>query len=140
MYHEYIVPGATYDIQIVQMGDEGLEECYSLPLTITTSMGGEVVGEYYTNPDDCCTRHAYTDCWTPPDCNCDFNDITAIVDKFRNLWGAPQKSRADIAGDPPGGVPDLLANFVDISYSGDCFRGLPYPFPYPPDCLCPPCP
>ncbi|MGB2988061.1 MAG: hypothetical protein WBE26_19505, partial [Phycisphaerae bacterium] len=59
------------------------------------------------------------------------------VDKFRNLYGAPQKSRADIAGDPPAGIPDQLANFVDISYDVDAVRGLPYPFPYPPAVLCP---
>ncbi|MGB2986976.1 MAG: hypothetical protein WBE26_13975, partial [Phycisphaerae bacterium] len=117
VYHEYIVPGATYEIQLVPMGCEGAEDAYSTPLTIRTSKWGDVVGEY--NEGACCTRHGYTDCWTAPNGVTNFDDISSLVDKFRNLYGAPQKSRADIAGDPPAGIPDQLANFVDISYDVD---------------------
>ncbi|MGB2987609.1 MAG: hypothetical protein WBE26_17220, partial [Phycisphaerae bacterium] len=135
VYHEYIVPGATFEIQLVPMGCEGSEDAYSEPLTIGSSMWGDAVGEY--NEGACCTRHEYEDCWTAPNGVANFDDISSFVDKFRNLGGAPQKSRCDIAGESPDGIPDQLCNFVDISYDVDAFRGLPYPFPYPPDVLCP---
>ena len=72
----------------------------------------------------------YVDCWTPPDGDMDFDDITALVDKFRNLPGAPLKSRADIAP----AVPDQIVDFVDIPWVVDAFRGLPYPFDGPEEC------
>ncbi|MGB2987192.1 MAG: hypothetical protein WBE26_15085 [Phycisphaerae bacterium] len=118
VFHEYIVPGATYEVQFVPMGCEPLEDAYSPPLKIRTNAWGDVVGEYYTNPDDCWTSSSgYVDCWSPPNGVVNFDDISSLVDKFRNLYGAPRKARADIAGEPP--------------------IGLPYPFAYPPDVLCP---
>ncbi|MGB2984343.1 MAG: hypothetical protein WBE26_00555, partial [Phycisphaerae bacterium] len=105
------------------------------PLAITTSLWGDVVGEYYTNPANCMVMPSgYVDCWSPPNAVVNFDDISSLVDKFRNLFGAPRKARADIAGDPPVGIPDRLVNFVDISYDVDAFRGLPYPFPGPSGC------
>ncbi|MGB2985023.1 MAG: hypothetical protein WBE26_03995 [Phycisphaerae bacterium] len=116
-------PGATYDVQAIDCTcDPSNAANYSAPLSITTSLWGDVVG-------DC----SVTPC-TPPDGNTNFDDISSLVDKFRNLAGAPRKARADIAGDPPVGIPDRLVNFVDISYDVDAFRGLPYPFPGPGGC------
>ncbi|MGB2985555.1 MAG: right-handed parallel beta-helix repeat-containing protein, partial [Phycisphaerae bacterium] len=137
---EGIVPDGVYAIQAIDCEcDFDVEENYSPPLSIATSVWGDVVGEYYTNPADCMIMPSgYVDCCGPPNGAANFDDISSIVDKFRNLGGAPQKSRADIAGDLPLGIPDQLVNFVDISYDVDAFRGLPYPFPGPP--LADPCP
>ena len=38
--------------------------------------------------------NGYDDCWTSPDGDADFDDITATVDKLKNLPGAAMKSRA----------------------------------------------
>ncbi|MGB2986770.1 MAG: C1 family peptidase [Phycisphaerae bacterium] len=120
VYGGVIVPGATYEIQAIDETCATAGEVnYSIPLTITTSLWGDVVG-------DC----AMTPC-SPPDGDCDFDDIAAIVDKFRNLAGALMKARADIVGDSPLGIPDRLANFLDISCIVEAFRGLPYPFAPP---------
>ncbi|MGB2985568.1 MAG: right-handed parallel beta-helix repeat-containing protein, partial [Phycisphaerae bacterium] len=116
-------PGATYDVQAIDCTcDPSNAANYSDPLSITASLWGDVVG-------DC----SVTPC-TPPNGVVNFDDISSLVDKFRNLAGAPRKARADIAGEPPVGIPDRLVNFVDISYDVDAFRGLPYPFDGPSDC------
>lgn len=125
-----VVPNATYDIQAVDswcyilptmcsdgygFGDESL---FSLPLTIGTSRWGDLV-------DDC----GVTPC-TSPDGVVDFLDISAVVEKFRNLPGATFKSRADIAPE----LPDLVIDFIDISHAVEAFRGEPYPFDGPVGC------
>jgi hypothetical protein len=68
--------------------------------------------------------------WTAPDGDADFDDIAALVDKFKNLPGAPSKTQADLAGD----LPSLIVDFEDISVVVDGFRGLPYPFDGPSGC------
>ncbi|MGB2985633.1 MAG: hypothetical protein WBE26_07090, partial [Phycisphaerae bacterium] len=116
VFDDEIVPGGQYDIQAIHCEcDPTTEENYSPALTVWTSEWGDLVG-------DC----AVTPC-TPPDGDADYNDITAVVDKFRNLPGAVIKARADLAGD----LPDMLVNFVDISGAVDAFRGVEYPFPGP---------
>jgi hypothetical protein len=60
----------------------------------------------------------------------DFEDIAAVVDKFRNLPGALTKARADVSGS----TPDRIIDFTDISFVVEAFRNLDYPFPVPADC------
>ena len=79
---------------------------------------GDVVGDCDVAP---CTE---------PQGVVDFVDITAVVDKFKNLPGAPAKSRVDVGP----AVPDQLIDFVDIPWVVDGFRGLPYPFDGPDGC------
>lgn len=114
-----IVPGGQYEIQAIDCtcstADEG---SYSAALALPTSARGDVVG-------DC----AVTPC-TPPNGRIDFVDISAVVEKFRNLPGAPIKARADLAGN----VPDRVIDFLDISETVDAFRALPYNFDGPPGC------
>ncbi|MGB2984477.1 MAG: hypothetical protein WBE26_01230, partial [Phycisphaerae bacterium] len=118
-----IHPGATYDVQVIDCTcDPSNPADYSVPLLITTSVWGDAVGNCSVTP------------CSPPNGVADFEDISSLVDKFRNLPGAPRKARAAIAGDPPIGIPDKLVNFIDISYCVDAFRGLPYPFPGPGEC------
>jgi len=52
-----------------------------------------------------------------------FADITAIVDCFKEVAGAPPLSACDIHP----AVPDQLANFGDITAGVDAFKGLTYP-------------
>ena len=137
VYGNAIVPGAAYEIQVIRENcDPAWENNYSEALSIATSVWGDVVGEYFTDPADCMVMPSgYVDCWSPPNGAVNFDDISALVDKFNNLGGAPSKSRADIAGPAEqDGTPDRLVNFVDISYCVDAFRGLPYLFPGPTGC------
>ncbi len=115
-----IVPGASYSIDAIVGGCNLSEELdYSAPLTVVTSPDwGDLVGDCGAPP------------CTPPDGRIDFIDITAVVEKFKNLPGAVIKARADLAGN----IPDLVVDFVDISSCVDAFRGDPYPFDGPPDC------
>lgn len=119
VYDDEIVPDALYEVQAVDC-DCNLdnEANYSVALAIETSIWGDIVGHC-----------AVTPC-TPPDGDVDFNDITAVLDKFKNLPGAPRKARADIAPD----FPNRKVDFTDISYITDAFRGLPYPFDGPDEC------
>jgi hypothetical protein len=52
------------------------------------------------------------------------------VDKFKNLPGAPIKSRADLAPD----TPNRIVNFDDISFAVTAFKGIAYPFDGPTPC------
>ena len=114
-------------MQLVSIGCQGSETALSPPPWIVTSQWGDLAGMY----SDCRTMpNGYVDCWTAPDGDADFDDITAVVDKFRNLPGAPHKSRADIAPASPHGVVD----FSDIPAVVEAFRGLPYPYPGPSPC------
>ena len=70
---------------------------------------------------------------TPPDGTVDFIDIAALVDKFKNLPGAPIKDRTDLAGD----VPDRIIDFIDISNVVDAFKGFAYPYSGPDLAPCP---
>ncbi|MGB2987485.1 MAG: hypothetical protein WBE26_16600, partial [Phycisphaerae bacterium] len=132
VFDDEVVPGALYDVQAIGCAcDPSNPAHYSAPLSIATSKWGDVVGAYYTNPANCMVMPSgYVDCWSPPNGVVNFDDISSLVDKFRNLFGAPRKARADIAPD----IPDRLVNFVDVSYDVDAFRGLPYPFDGPDEC------
>lgn len=77
VYSEGIVPNATYEVQaIYEDCDTGDEDNYSAPLSITTSIWGDVTGGCYY-PTPC----------IPPDGAANFVDISAIVDKFNGLSG-----------------------------------------------------
>jgi len=113
VFDDEIVPGVTYAVQAVDCACEVTNDAeFSLVGFIAMSRWGDVVG-------DC----SVTPC-LPPDGNVDFIDISAVVDKFRNLPGAPVKARVDVSP----AVPDKVIDFVDISYVVDAFRGNDYPF------------
>ena len=54
-------------------------------------------------------------------------DVTACLDKFKNLPGAVIKSRAEIEPN----FPDWLVNISDVTQVVDAFHGFPYPAPGP---------
>jgi len=53
-----------------------------------------------------------------------FNDVSSIVEKFRNVASAPNTPRVDLV--PM--TPNQSVSFVDVSADVDAFRGVPYPF------------
>ncbi len=119
VFDDEIVPGVTYAVQAVDCECVVAEDVEFSPARfISMSRWGDVVG-------DC----SVTPC-LPPNGTVDFIDISAVVDKFRNLPGAPDKARADVSP----AVPDRVIDFVDISYVVDSFRGNDYPFPFPEWC------
>ena len=73
-----VIPGGTYDLQAI--GDTSpisLESAYSAPLTIATSVWGDVVRDCTTLP-----------CGAPNGV-VDSGDVSAIFDKFSNVTGVP---------------------------------------------------
>ncbi len=108
-----IVPGATYEVQAIhETCDVVGEPNYSAPLVVSTSHWGDSVGHCAVIP------------CTPPEGVVNITtDVTACLDKFRNLEGAVLKSRADIEPN----YPDWLVNIADVTYVLDAFRGFAYP-------------
>ena len=114
-----IVPGATYHVQAIDCEcDFAVEGKYSVLLAISTSKWGDLVG-------DC----GVTPC-TPPNGTVDFVDISAMVDKFKNVAGAIIKVRADVSPD----APDRKVDFVDIADLVAAFGAEPYPYDGPDEC------
>jgi hypothetical protein len=92
--------------------DFGNESNYSDPLTVHTSVWGDLVGNCTVIP------------CTPPDGVVNVTtDVTAVLDKFKNLPGAVMKARADL--DP--NLPEWLVNITDVTVCLDAFLGLTYP-------------
>lgn len=124
-FHEGVIPGATYEIQSIELGwDITIEDNFSAPAELNTSRWGDVVRDCTTYP------------CTPPDGVVGIpTDITALVDKFRNVWGAIMQVRGDLVQFSGGPVPDQRTSIVDITQALDAFRGFTYPFsPGPPPC------
>ncbi|UCC32092.1 MAG: hypothetical protein JSU86_07385, partial [Phycisphaerales bacterium] len=123
VYHELIIPGGTYQVQAIDQACHTVSDgVYSNPLLMTTSLWGDVVSNCITKP-----------CGPPDGVVGIPTDVTAVLDKFKNLDGAPAKARADL--EPA--FPDLLVNIADVTETLDAFRGFDYPFSAP---ASPPCP
>jgi hypothetical protein len=125
--NEGIIPGGVYGIQVVDdTCSLNAEESYSAPLTLTQSGWADLVVDCSTTPCG------------PPDGITAIVDVTAILDKYKNLPGNVTKARADIEGCPAGNCPvvDQLINISDVTYCLAAFLGDPYPplgFPSPGD-------
>jgi hypothetical protein len=122
VYDGGIVPGGTYNVRVIDDTCDCMDAAaYSGALTIQMSAVGDVVGDCSVTP---CTA---------PQGVVDFVDISAVVDKFRNLPTAPRKSRADIINsDTFQADPDRKVDFVDISCVVDAFRNTPCALVGPP--------
>jgi len=122
VYDDAFVPGATLQITAIDTAcDTAHAASYSSALVIDLSAVGDVVG-------DC----SVTPC-TPPQGVVDFVDISAVVDKFRNLPSAPRKARADLLNSTVSQPkPDKKVDFVDIGYCVDAFRSNAAALPGPP--------
>jgi len=97
--------------------DTGLESNFSAPLSVSTARWGDVAEPF--NPPD-------------PSAQPDFNDISALVDKFRGLPAAAIKASAQLQPNVPNPIAEV--NFDDISAGVNAFRGLPYPYTGPKGC------
>jgi len=116
-----IVPSSSYEVQTLVEGcDSGADINFSAVLELATSRWGDVQAPY--NPPS-------------PTVQPDVTDISALVDKFRGILGAPNKPRALLAGEPGNAfgeiTPAVLSvdfSFAHISACVDAFRGVPYPY------------
>ncbi len=129
VYGAAVVPGATFDIRAIdETCDTANPDHFSLPLQVGMSLAGDVVGGCAACP---CTS---------PDGVVDFVDISAVVEKFKNVPcnpgespGVPRKARADVINsDVLQSLPDRKVDFVDISCVVEAFRGAPCTLPGPP--------
>jgi len=123
VYHQGIVPGSDYHVQVVRdICPFDIENYYSVPVVMSTSAVGDVVGVY----------DAQLEVWRAPNETVDVpSDVVAVLDMFQGLPDAPSKSRADVFP----GVPDQIITISDVTLILDSFRGIPYPFvPGPTPC------
>jgi len=122
VYDDAIVPDATFELRALgALCDRSDPGSYSEPLQVSTSAMGDIVGDCEVTP---CTG---------PQGVIDFIDITAVVDKFRNLPDAPRKAILDlINSNVTLPLPDRKIDFVDIGCCVDAFRDQAMPVPGPP--------
>ncbi len=114
-YGTEIIPNSTYEVQTYDLacGNINDNNCYSAPLTISTSRWGDIVGPFVNRA------------WSAPDGRVDIaSDVSATLDKFRNGATAPIKTRADVE---PMEL-DHKIQIMDTTRVLDAFRGFQYPF------------
>ncbi len=109
-----VVPGATYAIEATLDGVDFLAPVSLL----TVPLWGDLVNDFIDGA------------WTPSNGVVDFRDITAMVDRFKNLPVAPPMAWCDMQPAYPDGVVD----FADIMYVVDAFRGNSYLLDAPTPC------
>jgi len=103
-----IIPQTAYEVR-AECGRTG-EPFFTSAVTAMTQRWGDTVGTYSDGV------------FTPPNGLVSFQDITAVVDGFRNRPTAPPMPVLDLFGCSP----DQRINFLDIAGSVDGFRGLTY--------------
>ena len=133
IYHELIVPAGTYEIQAIDPAcDTAAEEDYSPSLEWDSSIWGDLVKDCTTTP-----------CGPPDGIVNVTTDVTAVLDKYKNLPNAVSKVRADLEGSPAGNppLPDQAINITDVTYCLSAFLGEAYPpAGFPPPGAPPACP
>ena len=123
------MPGSEYEIQVVDCHAPVAPFCqenesfYSDPLTLRTSIYGDIIGN--------CT---VTPCTPPGGPPVNVDDILAVLEVFSSVPGAIRKGRADLE---PRDL-DRVINITDALEVIRAFSGLPYPF-VPPS-VSDPCP
>ena len=120
VFDRAIIPDGTYSIQTTARGcvEAGVSR-FSSPLTVDTSLWGDLVG-------NC----AVTPCTPPDDAVNIATDLVAILDTFSGLPTGAGKVRVDI--EP--GLPNNIVDIVDVTRGQDAFRGFAYPFDGPQGC------
>ena len=116
-----IMPSSTYDVQLVPIECAGNEaDCPSISaaLRLTTARHGDVTAPF--SPP--------TQSQQP-----DGLDISALVDRFKFVPGAPPKPSAQIQPNVP--EPNQDVSGLEIVACVDAFKGLAYPYHGP--CPCP---
>jgi hypothetical protein len=113
VHHALIVPGGVYELQAIgQLCNPDVETHYSDALGLTTAPWGDLVSTCETTP-----------CGPPDGIVGIGTDVTAVLDKFKNLDGAVSKARCDL--DPVD--PDQAINITDVMYCLGAFLGETYP-------------
>lgn len=102
-----IMPSSEYKVRCISRYDETCSD----PLTVKTARWGDIAGSAQSNGLS--------------DGVVDSLDVVAMVNKFRNVAGAPSKNRALNQPNVPNVLTDV--NALDIVGVVDAFRGLPYP-------------
>jgi hypothetical protein len=123
VFHEGIVPGGVYHVQVVDDScSTALEASYSDPLVVEMSAWADLVWDCSTTP--CSPPRLDT-----PDTG--IVDVTAVLDKYKNLPGNVIKARADLEGCAvaPCAVVDQLINITDVTFCLGAFLGDQYPPP-----------
>lgn len=116
-----IVPSSNYELVAYASGCKGIEPtCTNVgpPLQVVTRRSGDVVTLY--NPPSTTSQP-------------DGNDVVAVVNKFKNLPGAPSKSAAQVQPNLP--ELNLGVGGLEINAVVDAFKGFAYPYSGP--CACP---
>jgi len=115
-YGSAVVPGSQYEIRF---GDQpciesGNEDCLSPPIVVSTGKWGDILAPFggASQPN--------------------FSDVSAAVDKFRQIVGAPIKPRSQLRNNETD--PSVRVNFTDISLSVNAFQGFAYPYSGPAVC------
>ena len=111
-----IVPSSEY---LLHSADEFSGVTSPTGLTLLTTRWGDVTAPF--NPPDTSTQP-------------DFVDVSAIVDKFKNVPGALSKVRVQLQPRVPNPNDDI--SFLDISACVDAFKGIAFPDIWGP-CTCP---
>ncbi len=116
-----VAPSSAFDVQVLTSNCKGNEDfctTVSNPVRLLTRRAGDIAAPF--NPPSTGDQP-------------DALDVSAGVDKFKNLPGAASKA---VAQQQPN-VPDLNADLsaLDVASVVDNFRGLAYPFSGP--CACP---
>ena len=116
--------------------------CYQMQACTLPDVGtcvGDIV-DYYTQVfpgggkcwGDCVGAwDTINEVWTAPNGVINMDDIMAAVFGFQSAPNAPHRLWVEVA--PVG--PDMVLNFTDILFLVSCFKGNPYPFSCPEDCL-----
>jgi hypothetical protein len=132
VFDEGIVPHGWYDLAVIEEGCRSLSGWETDPALWSPAV--QWIQSRWGDLIDNCTT---TPC-KPPDGSSGIVDVTAILDKWKNLPGNVMKVRADIEGSPAGDhrVPDQAINITDVTYCLGAFLGDTYPapgFPAPSD-------
>lgn len=109
-----IVPSSTYEVRFITQDPGGCIQ----PMTLQTARWGDVAAPYstpsgYAQPDGL--------------------DVTALVNKFRSVGGAPSRTQAQLQANAMLLLTDVSA--LDIVAVVNAFKGLAYPYGGP--CPCP---
>ncbi|MEK6798705.1 MAG: hypothetical protein AABZ12_07060 [Planctomycetota bacterium] len=119
-----IVPSSIYDVAILPVSCAGVElACAgaSTELPVRTSLWGDITA-YFDG-----SRWLAPDGFYP-----NFDDIMAVVQKFKDTASAPIKPRVQMYPNVPNPMNDVSA--IDIAMIVDAFKGRPYALPGPQTC------
>ena len=111
LWHEGVVPGATYSVRVVEEGCPDLDASFSEPLIMSTAIFGDVVGISGPVPPE------------PVDGSVGLSDALAGVAAFQSAPGKPSWSRTELAGR----CVDHIANINDVLGSLLGFVGVAFP-------------